>query len=190
MSLGTDLPAAHHTLENVGTKAGESLHRVNEGDAAAGKNAAAMLTAKDAAGNLQYPRVNAQNELVVSTTSADKACLNASGKVGGNNSVEQTVLTIVLQASLEYKKIGWIVSCFREAEFRILHIADSGGTPVETELATILVGAGNITDSGELECLDFTSGAVGVQELKLVAVNKNGVSDLRGTISALEEQAS
>lgn len=190
MSLGNDLPQAQHILENVGTQAGEALHRVNEGDAAAGKNAAAILTGKDASGNLQYPRVNAQRELVISTTSADKACLNASAKVTGHKTVEQTILTIVLQQNLEYKKIGWIASCFRDSEFRIIHIADAAGTPVETELATILVAAGAVTNSGELECLDFTSGGVGVQELALVGINKDAVSDLRGTLSVLEEQAS
>lgn len=190
MTLANDLPQAMHTLEDVGTQGGLPLHKVLEGDAAAGKNALAALTSKDAAGNLQYPRVNAQRELVVSTTSADNACLNASGKVSGNKVTEQVVLTIVLQNSLEYKKIGWIVSNFRQSEYRIVHIDDVGVTDVETELGTILVGPGDITDSGELECLNFTSGAGGVQELRLVGLNKDAISDLRGTLTVLEQQAS
>lgn len=190
MTVTNDLPQATHTLEDVGTQGGLPLHKVLEGDAAAAKNASAALTAKDAAGDLQYPRVNAQRELVVSTTSADNACLNATGKVAGNKVTEQVVLTIVLQASLEYKKIGWLVSCFRQSEFRIVHVADVGVTDVETEIATMLVAPNDVTDSNELECLSFTSGATGVQELRLVGINKDAISDLRGTVTVLEQQAS
>lgn len=189
MSLATDLPQAMPVLENPSGNAGVPLSKVAQGDAAAGKNYLGALGAKDAAGNLQFPLVNDNRELVISLESANVASLSGTAKVTGHASVEQDVVAVTLQATTEYRKIGWIVSCFRQAEFRLVHIADAEGTPVETELATILVGPGQYSNVGELSCLAFSSGGTGVQELKLVGINKEAVSDLRGTVSVEEIQS-
>jgi len=189
MSLATDNPQAFPVLEDPTTKTGVALAKVLEDDAAAGKNALPALVGKDPAGNLRYLKTNTAGELVVDTDSEEVACLSESAKVAGNNTTEQDVISITLQNSIEYKKIGWIVSCFRQAEFRIVHMDDDGGVgETENELATILVGPGDYTDSGELDCLNFTSGATGVQVLKVVGLNKDAASDLRATLSLLEMQ--
>lgn len=187
MSLTTDKVQAFPTLEDGSDQSGKPLSFKQEGDAAAGGNYAGMLTGKDPSGNLQFLKINANNELVVDTESAEVACLTGTAKVTGGTS-EQTILTITLQATTEYKKIGWIVSNFRQSEFRIAAVDDAAGSPVETELATILVGPGDYTDSGEIECLSFTSGSTGVQELQLLGTNKDVASDLRGTLAVSEIQ--
>lgn len=187
MSLTTDKPQAIPVLEDPADQAGKPLAKVLEGDAAASKNAAPMLVGKDPSGNLQYIALNSNREVIVDTESAEVACLTGTAKVTGGTS-EQKVLGITLQASTEYKKIGWALSNFRQTEYRIVAVSDVGVTDVETELATILVGPGDYNDSSELECLTFTSGATGVQELQLVGTNKDVASDLRGTLSVQEVQ--
>lgn len=189
MSLATDKPQAMPTLENPGDQAGVPLAKVLEGDLSTGKNASAALVAKDAAGNLQYIKVNTNNEIIVDIDSAEVACLTETGKVAGSNVAEQAVMDIVLQNSLEYKELGWIVSNFRQTEYRIVWIDDEGGGgEAETELATILVGPGGYTDSNELECLSFTTGAIGNQVLRVYGLNKDAASDLRATVSIKEVQ--
>jgi len=189
MSLATDNPQAFPVLEDPTTKTGVALAKVLENDAAAGKNALPALVGIDPAANLRYLKTNTAGELVVDTDSEEVACLSAAAKVTGDNAIEQDVVSVTLQNSVEYKKIGWIVSCFRQAEYRIVHIDDDGGVgEAENELSTILVGPGDYTDSGELTCLNFTSGATGTQTLKVVAINKDAASDLRATISVLEMQ--
>ena len=188
MSLATDNVQAMPVLQDPVTFAGVPLAKVLEGDASASKNALAALGFKDAAGNLQYAKVNANNEIVVDIDSDEVACLSDSAKVTGDKDTEQDVISITLQNDLEYKNIGWIVSCFRQAEFRIVWIDDDGGVGTETEISTILVGPGDYTSSGELECLNFTTGSVGVQTLKIVGLNKDQPSDLRATLTVKEIQ--
>ena len=178
-----DLRTSFPVLEDSSTQAGLPLHKVLAGDAAAAKNALAALVFKDPSGNLQYARVNSDNEVIVSTQSDEVACLNARGSVGGSASFV-AVATITLGLDLKYNKIGWIVACFRDAEFEIIW-NDNG---VETILASILVGSGDINDSGELDCLEFMSGLIGTQELKIKAKNFNALSDFRATLSVLETQ--
>lgn len=188
MSLATDKPQATPILEDASDNTGKPLSYKAEGSAAAsgGTNYAAMMVGKDGSGNLQFISLNANREVVVSTESANLACLNGSAKVVGGTT-EQTVFDINLVAGREYREIGWIVSNFRQSEYRILHVDDPGGTPVEEELATILVGPGDYTDSGELHCLNFTAGAT-TPVLRLVGTNKDVASDLRGTLSTQEVQ--
>jgi phage gp45-like len=187
MTLATDKPQAMPVTEDPTSQEGKPLHHAIEGDSAAThQNSAPILVGKDPSGNLQYLSLNSNNEVIVDSDSAEVACLSDTGKVTGNNSTEQLVVSITLQASTEYKEIGYIVSNFRQSEYRIIAVDDVGVTDVETELATILVGPGDYTDSATLDCLTFTSGSTGVQELQIVGLNKDAASDLRATISAKE----
>lgn len=189
MSLANDLPQAVPVLEDPVSLEGQPLNKVLEGDAAALKNALAALIAKDAAGNLQYPRVNAQNELVVSTTSNDYACLGDTAKVAGDKVTEQLVLTIPLSSSLEYDQLFWKVACFRQAEFRLVWVDDVGGTPVETELDTTLVGPNQYTFGSQASCMGFTTTA-NTCELRVYGINYDTASDLRATVYLREKQES
>lgn len=189
MTLTNDKPQAVPILEEPSDLSGVALNKVFEGDPAAGKKALAALISKDAAGNLQYPVVNQNNELVVSTESGDIACLSDSGNVTGSNSTEQTVVSITLQNDYTYRKLGWSVSNFRQTEYRIVWVDDvGGGGETETELNTILVGPSDYNDSADIDCLSFTAGATGVQELRLYGLNKDAASQLRGMISVEEVQ--
>ena len=186
MSLTTDIPQAMPILEDAADNSGKPLSFKQEGDAAAGGNYAGMLVGKDPSGDLQFLSLNNNNEVIVDTEGEEIACVTGTAKVTGGTS-EQTILDVTLVAGREYKAIGWIVSNFRQTEYRIVHVDDPGGSPTETELATLLTGPGDYTDSGELECLSFTAGATS-PVLRLYGTNKDNASDLRGTLSAKEIQ--
>jgi hypothetical protein len=181
----SDVRTSFIILEDVSSQAGVPLHRANQGDPAAGKNAVPALTGKDAAGNLQYPLVNDLRQLVVSNQGADVAFLDANGKVSGS-ATYTTVATIPLATSMDYEDIAVIASCFRDADFKIVH--NDNGTPT-TLVQGIDVGAGAYSVSPNLKGIRFTSGSTGTQQLLLQALNLNALSDLRGTIAVKEIQA-
>lgn len=184
MSLTTDNPQATPILQDPVSLAGVPIHKVLEGDAAAAKNSLPALIGKDPSGNLQFIRLSANSEVIVKNDSAEVAFLSDQGKVAGNKDTAQIVATIPLQVDTEYRKVGWIVACFRQAEFEIVQKDDA----TETVLATILVGPNQYTHHGELEGLVLTSGATGTQEIFVRGINFESASDLRATISVTEIQ--
>lgn len=171
-------------LEDSGTQAGLPLHKVLQGDALAAKNALAALGFKNAGGNLRYPLVDAADHLIVTTENGDEACLSNRAEVTAGSATLVDVASIALITATEYKNIGYVVSCFRDALYQL--IWDDDGT--ETILADIEVGSGQYTSSEKLECLSFTSGATGTQTLKFVAKNLNALSALRATLTVSEIQ--
>jgi hypothetical protein len=179
-----DVRTASIILEDVSTQAGVPLHRANQGDAAAGKNALPALVAKDASGNLQYPLVNSLRQLVVSMNGDDVAYLDNNGKVSGSGSFVD-VATITLDTAKDYEDMILIFGCTRDAEFIVIHNDD--GTP--TTLAQgPLTGSGNLSEAFPLTGIRFTSGATGTQQLKVQGKNLNALSDLRATIAVKELQ--
>lgn len=173
-------------LQNVGSGAGAPWHLVAEGDAAAAKNAGAVLAFKDAGGNLRYPTVDSQDRINVNTEGDDVVDLADSGDNAGSGTFVD-LLTITLQNSTDYKKLDWVFSCFRDATFEIVWVDDVGGTDTETILATSKVGSGDYTDSNQMN-RRFTTGATGVQELRVRAVNLNVTSQLEAALAVQEVQ--
>jgi len=182
-----DVRTSFITLEDVASGAGVPLHRALEGDAAAGKNAHGALVAKDGGGLLQYLKVNANRELVISTESADLACLSDEGGVAGTTGF-QDIATIPLANSAVYKKLSVLGSCFRDTIYEAVWVDDVGGADTETILATFRTGAGQYNHSDTYECAEFTSGGSGTQELRIRAKNLNTTSDIDAAISVLEVQ--
>lgn len=181
-----DLRTSFPTLEDSGTQAGVPLHKVLEGDSPTAKNASAGLVAKNAAGNLIYLRTDAAGNLL--TTQDGGGTLKTDRGTAVGNASFQTVAEITLTAAAVYKGLSWVVSCFRDAIFEIAVINDPSGTPTEEIIADVLVGAGDMTDSGALKEVTFTAGATD-PVLRLRAKNTNALSDFRGTISTTEDTA-
>lgn len=182
-----DLRTSFPTLEDSATQAGAPLHKVLEGDAAAAKNASAGLVAKKASdGTLIYLKTDDAGAVYV-TLDANGTLKRARGKVtpAAANTVT-TVCDIALTADAVYKGLSWITSCFRDSVFEIVHINDPAGTPTETILADVLVGSGDLTDSGSLKEFTFTAGDT-APILRLRGFNTQVVSDLRGSITTLED---
>lgn len=184
MSLRPSFP----TLENRSTQAGVPLSQSVEGDAALGGNYLGALVGKDPSGDLQFLKLNDQNELVISTESSDEACLKDRDNVAGSASFVD-ICTITLQNSKVYKDLGWVVSCLRDAEFEVVWVDDVGGTDTETILADPIVGSGAYTHSeGNLKCGRFTSGASGVQELRIRGKNQNALDNMKASLFITEIQ--
>lgn len=173
-------------LEDPSTQAGLPWHKVAQGDALAGKNAAPTIVARNAAGNLRYLLVDSTDRLVVAPSTGDVAYLSERGELAAGSAtfadVTGAVLTLV--ADLVYKEVGVLVSCTRDAHFQI--VQDDDGT--ETILADVMLEAGESTFGLVIPNLTFTAGSTGTQELKVVAKNMNALSALRATISVTEVQ--
>lgn len=174
-------------LEDASTQAGLPLHKVAEGVAASGKNALAALAFKDPSGNLIYPVTDTDGKIVITSEADNIAYLSAKGELaaGAGTLTVVTECEITLVAESEYRNIGFIVSCFRDAHFQIVQVDDAS----ETVLAEILVGPGHLTHSEQLVGLNFIAGATGTQKLKVMGKNMNAQSSLRASLMVAEVQA-
>jgi hypothetical protein len=148
----------------------------------AGKRGLTAFGFRDSSGNLILPQLTAAGKIAVDTGAAPGTCLNAFGKNATGSLTEVVVATIALQNSKMYSAIASTVSCTRTAVYRL--VWNNNG--VETELAVQIVGAGQFSHDFVQDCLQFTSGATGTQELKVFAYNLDKVSQLSATISCLE----
>jgi ribonucleotide monophosphatase NagD (HAD superfamily) len=180
-----DVRTSFTVLEDVTTQAGLPLHKVAQGDAITGKNAIAALIAKDPAGNLIYPVTNSQGELVVSTESSTASALLSEDGTSAGSLTDVDVVTLTLQNSMTYRELEAIVSCFRDAVFKIVHVDDA--------VTNILVpgvrcGAGSLNAILNFKTLEFVTGATGTQELKIIGKNLNVQATMDGVLSVKEIQ--
>jgi hypothetical protein len=181
----SDVRTSFPILEDA-TQAGVALHKVLEGDAAAGKNALAALVGKKPDGSLAYLTLDAAGNIAV-TMDGGGTSKRARGTATGATTVT-TVCEIALTPSATYRGLSWLVSCFRDAIYEVALINDPSGTPTEVILADMLVGSGDLTDSGALKEVAFTAGADD-PVLRLRAKNLTVASDFRGTITTTEDAA-
>lgn len=174
-------------LEDASTKLGIVLTKVAEGDASSGKNYLGALAFKDGAGNLRFPKVDAQDRVLVSAGVGDTAELWERGEAAAGSAtfVDVTGAVIALQTGMSYKQIKGVVSCRRGAHFQVVWVDDA----VSTIIADVRLEAGQYTQAFNLD-LPFDSGATGTQSLKLVAKNFEALplSALGGTIGVTEVQ--
>ena len=185
--MATELRPSFPVLEDVTTQAGTAWHMGKEGDPSATRNAAPALVAVDSSLDLQYLRVNGTGELLVSTA-GDIACLSAQG-TNDDGGALALVCEITLQASKVYKDLETIVSSYRNAKFLVEWVDDEGGGgEAITTLFKGRVGPGSLTECCRLVCAEFTSGAVGVQKLRIRAESSNGNSDIDGALAVSEVQ--
>jgi len=176
--------------ESPSDKAGVPVHKALEGETTTSKNAIPVLCFKDPSGNFIYGKTNADGEQIISLESGDKACLYDSGEdEDGDASSYVDIATIVAQLTKVYREFGAIVSCFRDAMYRVVHIDDVGGSPTETILAEFFTGNGNPSLAWQLACMTFdTTGGTGTQNFVLRGKNLNATSSLQGTLSIEEVQ--
>lgn len=166
------------TTGGVGATASQS----QAGDAAAGKRGVTSFGFRDSSGNLILPQLTASGKLPVDTGASAGTCKSAFGKNATGSLTEVVVATITLVNSKVYSQIASTVSCTRTAVYRLVH----NNNGVETELAVQIVGAGQFSHDFLQDCLQFTAGGTGTQELKIYGINLDKVSQLSATISCLE----
>lgn len=168
-------------LEN-GSNQGSAASQSQSGDAAAGKKGLTVFAFKDSSNNLVLPTLTADGKVPV-TQDAAGTCLKAFAKNALGSLTEVALATITLTASQTYSQIAMVVSCSRTAIYRLVQVNDA----VETELAVVVVGAGQFTADFYQPCLEITAGATGTQELKVYGSNLDKASQLSSTISCLQK---
>lgn len=183
----TDLRTSTPTLEDSSTQEGIPLHKILEADTLTSKNAlAAFIAKRQSNGTARYLNVDDAGNLLV-TMDGGGTMKKARGTVSGSLT-NVTVCEIALTPAAVYKGLSWVVSCFRDAIYEIVAINDPSGTPTETILADVLVGSGDLTDSGELRNVTFTAGATD-PVLRVRAKNLTVQSDFRASVCTNEDAA-
>jgi len=151
-----------------------------EGDAIA--DALPSLVAKDGSNNLQYLKVNASGELVVSDT-AEGAKLRNRDESTGIIDTDVTGASITLSNSTEYMKPQMTVSASKETYWRLVWV--DNGSP--TILADAYTGPGMFSFSELFEHIAFTAGGTGAQTLDIIGKQQRGpVTPLRSNLAVLE----
>lgn len=162
---------------NVGSVPAKS----QAGDSATGKVGMTVFGFRDSSGNLVLPQLNASGQVPVSLA-ASGTCLDATGNNAGSLT-EVTVATITLTASEEYTAIEAHVACTRAAKFSLVH-HDNGA---DTVLAVILTGPGQFSVQFNLDCLEFTAGATGTQELRVRGLNLDKAATMYATVACMQK---
>ena len=188
--MATEKRESFPTTEDAADGSGVPLSSKTEGDPSAsdGTNYHGALVGKDPSGNLQFIALNDNREVIVDNDSAEVACVSAEGEIEDGSGTLAALATITLQASKVYRDLEVWVSCFRDTKYIVEAVDDAGVTDVITQLGIIRTGSGQYTFHGKLDCRQFTSGSTGVQELRIRALNSNALSDISGSIAAIEEQ--
>lgn len=175
-----------HNLDD-GTGAGVARAKVLEGDAAAAKNAAPSLVAKDNSGNLIYLRTDASGNLQVTQEGGGVCKGGRLAKTTGNTSRTQVGADITLVAGKTLSNLEWSLANFRSTIYEIVVVDDPAGTPAETAVVDVLCGEGDYQDTGKLICMDDID-TTGMTDpvLRLYGTNLNKASDFRGTVKIQE----
>lgn len=178
-----DIRESFPILENASTGVGSAPHVSQNGDASAGKVGMTAWVFKDSSGNLVHPQLNAAGQIVV-TSDASGTFRNVKGELaaGSASMVDVTGASLTLAVSKTFIKVSAVVSCLREALFNIVQVNDA----TTTILAEIVIGPGQYTFQWSQPEFEISSGATGVQSLKVQAKNFDKLSSLRATISAVE----
>lgn len=179
----SDLRESFPTLENASTGAGEAPIARTEGEAAAAQRGSIGFAFKDSSGNVVLPQLTAEGKILVDTEASNGSPVRAQGKVtpAAINTVT-VIATLTLVATRFYRNIEAMASCFRDSEVEV--VWNDNGTP--TTLWQGLVGPGQYSLATVLRNLQIQAGATGTQQLLLRGTNLDKVSDLRGTIIAIE----
>jgi len=164
-----------------GTGAGTSPDAKSEGNAP-GQGSTAFGF-KDDSGNLVLPQLNSDGTIPVKDAAPGTPARDSGSATPGALNTDTDVVTITLTASSKYKLKKAGASSFKSCLWRIEHNND--GTP--DELARFVTGAGQYGDITECDCIEFTAGATGTQELKIIGVQKWGkLSDMHAFACILE----
>jgi hypothetical protein len=103
---------------------------------------------------------------------------SSSASVSGSLTFK-TVTSITLTPSKKYRSLAWLVSSFRNSEFKIV----GNNNSVLTDLVlSFKVGDGDFSDSGYFENFQYTAGGTGTQELILQGRNQTTLADMSGAI--------
>lgn len=138
---------------------------------------------KDSSGNVILPQLNSDGTIPVKSDAPGTPIRDSGSATPGALLTDTDVVTITLTANETYqlKKAGG--SSFKSVVWRIEH--NNNGTP--DELARFVTGAGQYGQISECDCIEFTAGATGTQELKIIGQQVSGkLSDMHAFACILD----
>lgn len=163
--------------------------KIVEGDAPSTKEGSLGFSFKDSSGNVVLPQLNSEGAIVVSSDAGTTIRGYAALLEGSQTKdVEAQVAEIDLTADKTYTKISFHAAAARFAKLRIAYVDDAAGTPAETDLGVIILGAGEMNHKWSLDAdLLSTAGGTGDQKLRVYATPlENKLSDIFVSLSANE----
>lgn len=182
-------PAELYNTLDDGSGGGLAPRARQEGDAAAALNGLIGFSFKDSSGNVVLPQLDASGRVPV-TSDASGTCLYENGELaaGSLSIADVTGAKITLTVTKTYSDIGMIICCLHASLFQIIHTDDEGGGgEVQTVIAEAIVGPGQFSFQGNMDCFILdTTGGTGTITLKIAAKNFRVLSSLRGALQALE----
>lgn len=138
---------------------------------------------KDSSGNLILPQLNSDGTIPVKSDAPGTPLRDSGVATPGALNTDVSVVTITLTASETYKLKKAGGSSFKSCVWRVEH--NNNGTP--DELARWVTGAGGYAEITECDCIEFTAGATGTQELKIIAQQTSGkLSDMHAFACILD----
>lgn len=168
--------------DSAASGAGYDVTRAYEGFAASGvEGAVPSLVAKDSSGNLIFLQLDSQGRLPVTSVAGTPKSARGIKSGGSAAMADVTGSALTLTSTKVYTNIQCIVSCFRETVAKL--VWNNNGA--EVILADIIVGPGSYTYDFDLLNAEITAGA-GTQEIKVVAMNLDKLSDIRASVTCLE----
>jgi hypothetical protein len=176
-----DINELFRILDTDGSGTGGAPRSKAEGDAPSTDLGIIGFSFKDNAGNVVLPQLNASGELPV-TTAGGGTPLEAQGTVASVIATDTQVAAITLATSTAYSKPEFNVASTRTTLWKLIW-HDNGG---DTTISSWITGSGQYSHCCKLDHSDFTSGAIGTQELRIIGNQLSGpISDLHGYIGIL-----
>jgi hypothetical protein len=176
-----DVRAPFPSLVDTVTGAAAVLSKSQAGDAASGKTGSTAFAYKDVSGNLILPSLNAAGAVPVAPPGVPVSGSTPT-PVTGSTSAFQTVASATLTASKTYSQIEGFLSCYNDFIGQIV----KSDNATETVIGWIVGGPGQTSAKYLMISQSFSSGATGTQLLLLKAKNLQVISDLYGTVAAVQ----
>jgi hypothetical protein len=177
----SDLAVTYNVLQESVSGTGVGWSLAAQGDAAASRNMAAVMVAKDPSNDLQLLKTDAGGALITTSEGLFNYLDNA-GEVAGASGYS-TVATVTLVASKTFSQPNLSVSCNRSALFQLMW--NNNGSNVL--LAEALVGSGQYTFAHSFPQIARTAGT-GTQTLFVQGKCLETLSDLHAEVSVQQAQ--
>jgi len=164
--------------------AGVPLDQMQQGNDPTSKNGSIGFAFRDSSGNVVLPQLDSAGRLPVITEGLGGTRQYASGVATPSALLTDTdVITETLTVSTDYIVGTLTGSSFHSTLWKL--IFDDDGS--ETELARFLTGPGDFNHTIPTDCIQFSAGATGTQELKVVAQQLWGkLSDMHASLCYIE----
>ena len=152
----------------------EALTSRQEGESVGSSKGAIAFNFKDSSANVAIPSLTSDGKIMVDTEAYAGAAKSGYNKLTGTTTLTDSV-TLTLENSIQYIGIDFHASSLHASLIQVVAI-DNGS---ETLLSESLIGPGHYSNYTGTNCISFTSGATGTQELVLRAKNFEVASDIR-----------